>query len=221
MRILILAALMVSLAAGLSPPILAASRTHVISFGKWSTIRISTVTNDDKAVEAKIRPLYVDGKQKEFTIGASHDLTERLFVVQRVLHINDALPGETAGGNRWVWQRGGWLLVDRNSGHISVVNLPDFDSENSSVVWYRDYAAYCGLADDGKTLFAVVMQVGRRKPVLHKSLGEISEDGTVPCDLPLWQRLPSRVTFASTANQRFTFAVRGRSAEILSDDDEE
>jgi hypothetical protein len=45
--------------------------------------------------------------------------------------------------------------------------------------WYRDYIAYCGISDDDKKLFAVVFQVGRRKPILKKYLGEASGD-----DLP-------------------------------------
>ena len=54
--------------------------------------------------------------------------------------------------------------------------------------WYRDYAAYCGVSDDGKKLFAIVFQIGRRKPVLKKALGEAG-GGDGPdseCPAPGW-----------------------------------
>jgi len=47
---------------------------------------------------------------------------------------------------------------------------PEFGSYYSVASWYRDYVAYCGVSDDGKKLYAVVFQVGRRKPVLKKPL---------------------------------------------------
>ena len=48
---------------------------------------------------------------KEWTTGDAHDVTDRSFVVRRVLRLNDSLPGDKLG--HWVWQRGPWLLVDR------------------------------------------------------------------------------------------------------------
>ena len=94
--------------------------------------------------------------------GAPHEITERLFVVRRAFRVNDTLPGDEAAAPGWVWQRGGWLLVDRLTGHISAIALPEFDPYYSVASWYRDYAAYCGVSDDGKKLFAIVFQVGRR-----------------------------------------------------------
>ena len=41
-------------------------------------------------------------------------MTDRSFVVRRVLRLNDSLPGDKTG--HWVWQRGPWLLVDRVTG---------------------------------------------------------------------------------------------------------
>ena len=34
--------------------------------------------------------------------------------------------------------------------------------------WFRDYVAYCGVSDTGEKLSAVVMQIGRKKPLLKK-----------------------------------------------------
>jgi len=73
-------------------------------------------------------------------------------------------------------KRGGWLLVDRVSGKVSQLSLPEFDPFYSTASWYRDYVAYCGVSEDGKKLSAIVMQVGRRKPVLKKLLGEPDGD---------------------------------------------
>ena len=56
--------------------------------------------------------------------------------------------------------------MDRMTGHISAIALPEFDSYYSVASWYRDYVAYSGVSDEGNELYAVVFQVGRRKPVL-------------------------------------------------------
>ncbi len=170
-----------------------------------------------------MRPLYVDGRSREATLGPSHEITERLFVVRRVFRVNDNLPGEAAAAPRWVWQRGGWLLVDRMTGHISSVTLPEFDPYYSVASWYRDYAAYCGVSDDGKKLFAVVFQVGRRKPVLKKPLGEAGGDDAPDseCPSPVWDRQPVRVTFQPGENPKSTYAVRGHAADLVNADDAE
>jgi len=76
----------------------------------------------------KIRTLYVDGRAKEFTAGAVHDITDQLFAVRRVFRVNDSLPQEQETFPRWRWERGGWLLVSRVIGHISSFSLPDFDT---------------------------------------------------------------------------------------------
>ena len=78
--------------------------------------------NEGKCLDLKVRALYVDSRVKEFTLGASHDITERLFVVRRAFRVNDNLPGESISAPRWVWQRGGWLLVDRMTGHVSAIS---------------------------------------------------------------------------------------------------
>jgi hypothetical protein len=71
----------------------------------------------------------------------------------------------------WRWQRGGWLRVDRVTGRISQIPLPEFDPYYSTASWYRDYVAYCGVSEDGEKLFVIVAQLGRRKPIFKKALG--------------------------------------------------
>jgi hypothetical protein len=138
---------------------LAPSKPHIITFGKWTTVQWSPDSGgspgNDKPLTLKVRPLLVDAHLKEFTLGTLHDVTDRLFVVRRAFRVNDSLPQEPTAPPHWQWQRGGWLLVDRVTGHTSTINLPEFDAFYSAASWYRDYAAYCGVSEDGKKLFAI------------------------------------------------------------------
>jgi hypothetical protein len=43
----------------------------------------------------------------------------------------------------------------------------------------------------------------------------------VECAAPAWQRTPTRVSFVSKNDQKFTFSVRGHAVEAISDDDED
>ncbi len=213
-----------SLAVVLSEASIAAPRAHVITLGKWSTVQWSPGLGDDKSLPLKIRPLLVDGRIKEYTLGPAHDVTDRLFVVRRAFRVNDSLPDEPVATPHWQWQRGGWLLVDRVTGRIAPVNLPEFDALYSAVTWFRDYAAYCGVSDDGQKLYAVVAQLNRRKPVLRKPLSgsSIAEDAPPDsaCPLPAWQRAPTRVTFES-GGVKLTFAVRGHVVDLVNDAEED
>src|SRR5512141_3135849 len=102
----------------------AATKVHVITFGKWTAVQWAAGTGaGEKAITIKIRALVVDGRVKEYVLGAPHEVTDRLFVVRRVFRVNDSLPEDSVP--RWQWQRGGWLLVDRLTGRISAINLPE------------------------------------------------------------------------------------------------
>lgn len=197
-------------------------KPHVITFGKVMSVKWLVGPTEDKAVDLKIRPLYIDTRLKEYTLGSAHEVTDRLFVVRRVFRVNDSLP-EEASAPRWHWQRGGWLLVDRVTGRISQIALPEFDPYYSTASWYRDYIAYCGISDDGKKLYAIVAQIGRRKPILKKALGEPAEDDMPDseCPAPAWQRQPVRVSFEPDENQKLTYSVRGHVADIVNDNEEE
>jgi len=169
-------------------------------------------TSDNKSEEAttlKVRPLLVDGAQKEWTVGETHDVTDRTFVVRRALRINDALPGEAA---RWTWQPGPWLMVDRVTGHIGALHLPDFDPQVSEVVWFRDYAAYCGIATTVKSgLVAVVTELGARKAAVQKVIGPWPQESAQHpvCALAKWQKTPMRATIQPTGGAALTFDVVG------------
>ena len=171
-------------------------------------------------LDLKVRPLLVDTRVKEYTTGAPHDVTDRLLVVRRVFRVNDALPGENAA--RWQWQRGGWLLVDRMTGHVAQLNLPEFDAFYSTASWYRDYIAYCGVSEDGKKLYAMVAQVGRRKPILKKDAGEPGgdPDPDSECPAPTWERSPLRVTFQPDDEHKLVFSLRSRVVDLVNDAEE-
>jgi hypothetical protein len=205
-----------------SAAVAATAKPHTITFGKWTTVQ--WFPGDGPAnVPLKVRPLLVDAKVKEFTLGSVHDVTERLFVVRRAFRINDSLPAESASPPRWQWQRGGWLLVDRTTARISPLNLPEFDVVYSAASWYRDYAAYCGVAEDGKKIYAVVAQISRRKPVLKKPLPADSlSEGAPPdsaCPAPAWERTPVRVSFEDGPAKQ-TFAIRGHVVDLLNEGEE-
>jgi len=209
---------------------LASSKPHTIAFGKSVSVQWFPEAGaaDDKPLALKVRSLLVDAHVKEFTFGPAHDVTDRLFVVRRAFRVNDSLPQEPASPPHWQWQRGGWLLVDRLTGHISPLNLPEFDAVYSAVSWYRDYAAYCGISDDGKQIYAVVVQINRRKPVVKWLIGEAkftaeTQQWQIPasaCSLPDWQRSPARVTFEPHPSLKRTYVIRSRSADLLTDEED-
>jgi hypothetical protein len=211
-------------AALLTPAAGAATKIHVITFGKWTSVQWFTDSGaDDKPLILKIRALVIDGRIREYALGAPHEVTERLFVVRRAFRVNDSLPEDS--GPRWQWQRGGWLLVDRLTGHVSSINLPEFDVFYSAASWYRDYVAYCGVAEDGKKTFAMVAQISRRKPVLKKPLSNdgVAEDAAPDsaCTAPSWQRGPVRVSFEPGGSAKQTFAIRGHVVDLVNDAEEE
>ena len=208
MKSLALFLLMVALASPL------AAKQHTIAFGKAMTVKWFTGPSEDKPRDIHIRGLYIDSKLREFVLGEAHDVTGEAFVVRRAFRVNDQLPGE--GVPKWKWQRDGWLMVDRQNGHISSLKLPEFDPFYSAASWYRDYVAYCGVSDDGEKLYAVVAQIGRKKAVVKKELGA-AHGGAEPdseCPAPEWQRQPARVTFHPLGSAPVTFDVRGSLGEI-------
>lgn len=225
MRAGVVLAMAVVMAAG-SVAAAAPRKGHTVVLGAVKKAPYSRAGDPAGAVagesELKIRALLVDGALKEWTTGDAHDVTDRSFVVRRVIRLNDTLPGDKLG--QWVWQRGPWLLVDRTTGHVTALKLPDYDPGVSQVSWFRDYAAYCGITASGKSLFAVVAQVAGRKPVLAKKLSAFdAENRPDPvCAAPEWQRDPLRVTFHPAGNQQgVAFDVAPGSAVLVEDSGDE
>jgi len=90
------------------------------------------------------------------------------------------------------------------------------------VAWFRDYAAYCGLTATGKSLYAVVAQVGVRKPVLAKKLAAYDAEARPAsvCALPEWQREPLKITFHPTGRDPAGYDLVGGSAVLVEDGDD-
>jgi hypothetical protein len=205
------------------PSTLAAPKVHTVFLGSGKNVPYS-VTGDPAGAlpgekQLRVRPLLVDGKVKEWTSGESHAITDRSFVVRRVLRLNDSLPADKT--EHWIWQRGPWLMVDRLKGSITALHLPDYDPAVSNVTWFRDYAAYCGLTASGKQLYAVVAQIAARKPVLAKKISPWSpgENHSPACEAAQWQREPLRVTFQPSGATPVSYDLVGSSAVLVEDGD--
>ena len=217
----------VALLATTSAVYAAPRKGHTVVLGAMRKVMYSKAGDPSGATtgenELKIRALLVDGALKEWTTGDAHDVTDRSFVVRRVIRLNDTLPTDKPGpGDKlghWVWQRGAWLLVDRVTGHIAILKLPDYDAGVSQVSWFRDYGAYCGVTASGKSLYAVVAQVAARKPVLAKKLAVFDQDSHADpvCGLPEWQREPLRITFHPTGKDAVSFDIVPGSAVLVED----
>lgn len=219
---------------GLLPSVMAAPRkSHVVVLGAAKRVHYSKAGDPAGAAageeELKIRALLVDGALKEWTTGDAHDVTDRSFVVRRVIKLNDALPGDgekQAAGDKaghWVWQRGPWILVDRVTGRITALKLPDYDPGVSQVSWFRDYGAYCGVTASGKSLYAVVAQVAARKAVLAKKLAGLDPEShpNPVCGQPEWQRDPMRVTFHPGGKDAVSFDIVPGSAVLVEESGDE
>ncbi len=204
-------------------------KVHVVGLGAAKRVPYSKTGDPAGAMAGedvlKIRPLVVDGQVKEWTTGEAHDVTDRSFVVRRALRLNDELPGEKtkAGELHWVWQRGPWLMVDRVTGRVTALKLPDYDPGVSQVAWFRDYGAYCGVTTSGKSLYAVVAQISARKPVLAKKLVAFDpENRSQPaCGAPEWQREPLRATFHPTGEDAAIFDIIAGSAVLVEESPDE
>jgi hypothetical protein len=202
-------------------------KTHTVALGAVRKVPYSKAGDPAGAApgesELKIRALLVDGVLKEWTTGDAHEVTDRSFVVRRAIRLNDELPQDKPKSDhdeeKWVWQRGPWLLIDRVTGHATPLKLPDYDAAVSQPSWFRDYAAYCGVTASGKSLYAVVAQIAARKPVLAKKLAAIDRqiEPAPACAPPEWQREPLRVTFHAAGGEPVSFEISPGSALLVED----
>jgi len=196
-------------------------KSHVVFLGAEKQVPYSR-EGDPAGAEAgetalRIRALVVDGQVKEWTTGDAHDVTDRSFVVRRALRLNDSLPSDKK--MVWVWQRGPWLLVDRTTGRVTALKLPDYNPAVSRVSWFRDYGAYCGVTASGKSLYAVVAQLAVRRPVLARKLEDYdaTKSADPACGATEWQREPMRVTFHPAGKGAASFDLVPGSAVLVED----
>lgn len=206
----------------------AAPKTHTVALGAPRKV---SYTQPDATPEAqldqtstiKIRPLIIDDRLKDWTTGNTHEITDRTFAIRRAFRVNDALPSDSAP--RWIWQPGPWITVDRITGHITALHLPNFDPLVSDAVWFRDYAAYCGTSTTtkGGSLYVIVAQLGARRPVVQKQIGKWPQPNRfIPvCQPAKWERLPLRVTIQPTGDEATTYDVVGTSAIVEEGDNDD
>lgn len=217
--------LLLACACTFAPPV-HALKMHFVTLGPYRKVPYTPpeATAENKSEEARtlrIRPLMIDDKPREWTVGELHEVTDRTFVIRRVLHINDSLPNEPS---RWTWQPGPWIQVDRPTGHVTPLHLPGFDPQISEVAWFRDYAAYCGLVPSLKGgVMAIVAQLGTHKPVAQHVIGNWPLDNPLhPVCAPVeWQRTPMRATISLTGGQPMTLTVAGTSSLIEEGENED
>ena len=81
---------------GAAPYAAAERKKHIVVLGAIKSVPYSKAGDPASAATGedalKIRALFVDGVLKEWTTGDAHDVTDRSFVVRRVIRLNDALP---------------------------------------------------------------------------------------------------------------------------------
>ncbi len=198
----------------------AAAKVHTVALGAWRKVPYTPPSSNstpaaNEATTLRVRPLVIDGQVKDWTTGDIHEITDRTFVARRAVKLDDALPNET--GAHWLWVLGPWLLVDRTTAHISVLHLPDFDPAVSEVVWFRDYAAYCGVNSTGKHLYAVVSQLGVRRPLVAKPLTKWTADDhpTPACAPATWQRQPLQVVFHPANGGALSYQIFGLASALV------
>ncbi|MHB8301656.1 MAG: hypothetical protein ACYDC6_02280 [Acidobacteriaceae bacterium] len=202
----------------LSLPVFA--KAHSVALGAWRKVPYSAPSTaaktSTKGPEAlRVRPIVIDGQVRDWIAGDIHEITDRTFAARRAVKLNDALPGEA--GARWQWVLGPWLLVDRATAHIGVLHLADFDPAVSEVAWFRDYAAYCGIHATGTHLYAVVTQLGVRRPVVAKPLAKwtVDDHPTPACAPATWQRQPLQVLFHPTDGDALSYRIFGLSSALV------
>lgn len=184
-------------------------RVHSAGLGLWHTVAYTPnpdATNPTPG-QLRIRPLIVDGRLAEWTTGEPHMVTAQTFVVQQALRVNNALP--TDPKPNWIWQLGPWLMANRSTGHVTTLHLPDFYPSISEVVWFQNYAAYCGLKPTGQFVYGIIVEAGVRKALASQKIAPWSpvSHPTPACAPALWQLDPLRVTLEPTAGRAVTYRV--------------
>ncbi len=94
----VLVAILLAMLIAIISPASAAPRKHSVVLGAVRKVPYSKAGDPSGAAAGedalKIRALLVDGVLKEWTTGDMHDVTDRSFVVRRVIRLNDALPSD-------------------------------------------------------------------------------------------------------------------------------
>jgi hypothetical protein len=173
-------------------------KVHTAAVGKPRLVTWASTQDPSIHLTLQVRPLIVDGRRKEWVTGETHDVTDHSFVALQVQHLNDSMPGDKTP--HFIWQAGVWLMVERNTGHVTQLHLTGYDPALSGLSWFRDYAAYCSLTAQAKSLYAEVVELNQRKPVARKKIGAwplpamaAGEAGTEAATEPVAEPVPPNI----------------------------
>lgn len=123
---------------------------------------------EEKIVTITVCLLYLDTKFKEYTNHWTHAPRDRPQVRSAVgYRANDSFPGEWATSLNGYGSVESWLLLDRNTGRISQVKLPDFNSyysDVSGIVITRPTGVWPTMA---KSVSAMMAQITTRQAALQ------------------------------------------------------
>ena len=72
-----------------------------VALGRWRLVK--TASDDGRHESVKVRPLFIDGRSREYASGALHEVTHQHFVIRRARLVNYSLPDEAGRRARWVW----------------------------------------------------------------------------------------------------------------------
>jgi len=152
----------------------------------------------------------------KWCVGSAGDKVVEIKI--RALFVDTRLKEHTTGAPHEVTER---RFVVRRVFRIND-SLPEFDSYYSSWKLVPGITLPTPASPTTEKMFAVVAQLGRRKPILKKPLGEpdLDEMPDSECPAPAWQRAPTRVTFQTDDEQKLTCSVRGHAVDIVTNDDE-
>jgi hypothetical protein len=84
------------------PPVLHAVTLGPVRKVPYTPPDIAAEERTEDTTTLKVRPLIVDDRQREWTMGEIHEVTDRSFAVRRVMRVNDTLAGDREP--RWVWE---------------------------------------------------------------------------------------------------------------------
>ena len=194
------------LAAGMG----ATAKVHVIAFGKWMAVQwfpgsaTPGSAAKDKAITMRMRALVVDGRVKEYMLGAPHEVTERLFVVRRVFRVNDSLPEESAAALAVAARR---LAAGRPH------DGPSFGDQSAGVrrvlLGRQLVPRLRCLLRRGRRWQEDIRHGGAAQPAQAGAEEELSGRGVADdaapdsaCPAPAWQRAPVRVSFEPAGSRR-------------------
>ena len=93
-------------------------KVHVISYGKSLTVKLLGRGRKQNSADESARAICRCQTEGIRDRDSPRD-NGSLFVVRRAYRLNNSLPTDESKAPNWVWERGGWLMVDRLTGRFN------------------------------------------------------------------------------------------------------